>query len=913
MTLVLDWLAREGHLLVTWWLSITLAGAAALPLCLRLCGALPDGGYTIARAVGLLFVTWLFWLLGSYGFLDNSLGSIIICWLLVLSAALASCFCEAEAGALASWWRENRGLVVVTEVLFALLFFGWALYRAHQNGLTGTEKPMELAFMSAAQRSASFPPDDPWMSGFAISYYYMGYIMSAGLATISGVTSTVGFNLTNASLFSLTGIAAFGVAYNLARSRSLNLRATILQSRKARLSASAVGLLAALILTLMGNFQFALIEAPLQTRSAPQSYLEFWDTQKLPDFEAVAYEREPSASLLLNTSNWSHWWWFNASRAPTDHNLDNHPTVIQPIGEFPAFSFLLSDNHPHVLALPFVVSVIGLMLNLLLTRHAPSTKETLVYGIAIGGLAFLNAWDGPTFLAGLIGAEALRRLMTSESGRLTARDWLETARFGVALVLIAAVAYLPYLVGFRSQAGGILPNLLHPSKLRHFFVMFGPLLVILTAYLVVEGWRGQRAFRLNWRLGLTVGLGVLAILLLLMAGMGALLALANPGQAFIGNLSGSDLESADLAQQLAQRRIQNGLTTVVLLSGIALVVARLFPAGRQARQLGEVAIDWIKYPQATGFALLLIGMGLGLTLFSEFFYLKDNFFVRINTVFKLYYQAWALWSIASAYAIYSLLSDNSLPKPHIVLRISLAAGIGLAILAGLMYTAVGVNHRALIETGRHSAAQSRRVSPPASWTDPIRHVYDGESVDKGTVLYSRISLADAAESDRLRADATGLAFFAGSDIIISARLSLDGAEGLINSDDQSVINCLRDAVGRKNAVAVEAVGQAYNVAYGRVGALSGIPILLGWENHERQWRGATYADIAGSRAADLRELYTRNDFSEVRAIIERYDITHILYGSTERQAYGGSGEEKFLDNLPVQCEAGAARVFYAGA
>ena len=198
MTLLLDWLAREGHLLLAWWLWITLAGLTALPLCLRLFSALPDRGYSIARALGLLFVTWLFWLLGSYGFLNNSRGSIILCWLLVLSASLSLYFRNGQVGALTRWWRENRSLILVTELLFAGLFFGWALYRAHQNGLTGTEKPMELAFLSAAQRSASFPPDDPWMSGYAISYYYMGYIMSAALATMSGLSSAIGFNLTNA-------------------------------------------------------------------------------------------------------------------------------------------------------------------------------------------------------------------------------------------------------------------------------------------------------------------------------------------------------------------------------------------------------------------------------------------------------------------------------------------------------------------------------------------------------------------------------------------------------------------------------------------------------------------------------------------------------------------------------------------
>ena len=226
----------------------------------------------------------------------------MLCWLLVLSASLALYGNSRAGSSLVTWWRDNRSLVILTELLFAILFFGWALYRAHQNGLTGTEKPMELAFLSAAQRSLSFPPADPWMSGYAISYYYMGYIMSAALASLSGISSAIGFNLTNASMFSLTGIAAFGVAFNLVRSRAVGSSPSKLRRLPRPVGAFATGLLAMLMLALMGNFQFALIEAPLQTRAMPRSYFEFWRTQKLADAELINYQQVTGANLTSDTT-----------------------------------------------------------------------------------------------------------------------------------------------------------------------------------------------------------------------------------------------------------------------------------------------------------------------------------------------------------------------------------------------------------------------------------------------------------------------------------------------------------------------------------------------------------------------------------------------------------------------------------
>ena len=912
MTLLLDWISREGTIVFAWWLWITLAGVAVFPLCLRLLGGLPDKGYTLARALGMLMVTFVFWLLGSYGFLDNSTGSIIWSWLLVLISSLVLYQRMGDRGEFAAWWRENRMLVVAAELLSVILFFGWALFRAHQNDIVGTEKPMELAFLSATQRSTAFPPNDPWMSGYAISYYYMGYLMSSALSMLSGVGSTIGFNLTIASQFALTGLAAFGVVYNLARSRAIESFGRSRRGAASRRVAIATGVLAMALIVLLGNFQMVFIEAPFQSRLASQSYLDYWGTQERSNFVDDSYRQDPEASLRLNSANWNSWWWFRASRVLTDYDLKGNQTGIQPINEFPAFSFILSDNHPHVLALPFVVAVIGMMLNLVLLRRQPAGGEVLLYGVAVGGLAFLNAWDGAIYLFGLVGAEALRRLLTSERGKLTIADWLGLLRFGAWLMLVAFVAYLPYFVGFRSQAGGILPNLLHPTLFQRFFIMFGPLMVILFVYLIVECWRGRGSNRLNWRFGIKAGGGLLIALLGSMTVFGVLIAISSPNVQVVGNLTIPSEETGELLLQLVTRRIENGLTTVILLLGIVAVLARLFPSQRQAILDAEVAIRWIKYSNATGFALLLIGMGLFLALFPEFFYLKDNFGVRINTIFKFYYQAWILWSIAAAYAVYSMLGDSNIPRPYRILRLGIGTLFALSIAAGLVYTAEGTFHRAWIETGRHAAVDWRRYAPPADSEDSIRRVAEGERVDLRTVLFSRGDLIGAEESDLVRSNHAGIVTFHDGAVIVHEPLTLDGAGGLLQRDDQNVIMCLSQMVGRTDVVVAEAVGDPYRIEYGRVGTLTGIPIVLGWENHERQWRGPTYYEIAGTRSADLKSLYTAAEMTGIDEIIDRYDIDYILYGTSERLKYGDLGEEKFLDYLPIVCQSGESRIYFSG-
>ena len=113
--------------------------------------------------------------------------------------------------------RANRWLVLATELLFLFVLAGWAAFRAYNPDIAGTEKPMEFAFINGILRSPLFPPQDPWLSGYGISYYYFGYVMLAALVNLTGVDPAVAFNLGVALWYALVMIGAFGVVYDLVR------------------------------------------------------------------------------------------------------------------------------------------------------------------------------------------------------------------------------------------------------------------------------------------------------------------------------------------------------------------------------------------------------------------------------------------------------------------------------------------------------------------------------------------------------------------------------------------------------------------------------------------------------------------------------------------------------------------------
>jgi YYY domain-containing protein len=85
------------------------------------------------------------------------------------------------------------------------------------------------------------------------------------------------------------------------------------------------------------------------------------------------------------------------------------------------------------------------------------------------------------------------------------------------------------------------------------------------------------------------------------------------------------------------------------------------------------------------FVLLLIVTGVLLTLSVEIVYLKDVFLTRMNTVFKFYFQAWVLWGVAGAFALYWFAAQG---------KVGTTVVAGLLIAAGLIYPLLAIPARA---------------------------------------------------------------------------------------------------------------------------------------------------------------------------------------------------------------------------
>ncbi len=855
-----------------WYVLMLLLGWAAFPIAFRLLPKLRDRGFGLSKVLGLLVWTYLFWLTNILHFNQNTVGGILFALALMLVLSWL-CVRNGRWNELKNWIREHGRVVITTEIVFLFLFAFWAFIRATGPDVSGTEKPMEMAFISSILRSNSLPAQDPWLAGYAISYYYLGYVMAALLIKITGVLPWVGFNLVSALWFALTGIAAYSVVYSLIAvvfrpkpaSDELDSSSEVPSThRGSDLFWALLGPLYVLIVSNAEGFLEMLHSKGLFWTTAADGSLQskFWtwlDIREIAD--------PPTPPFSWTPERLSGIWWWRASRVLQDYTATGDWREI--IDEFPFFSYFLADLHPHVLAMPFAILAIGLAFNFFLSwkpsaerglslydwatdwfARAPVTLRDLTIGPLLssgsfwaaafltGSLAFLNTWDFPFYVGLFAAVYAYHRYQTFgwSWSRL-----VEFITFALLTGIFGILFFFPFYIGFSSQAGGFLPSLFFFTRGANFWVMFLPLLFPLCWWLLTQLRRSPTKTVLKRGLLFAaivlLGLGFLSYLIggigVLLPSLGARLqaggSSAGLGQKLMEwgglffNVQGIS-NPTDIWQSLRLRLTQPGMW---LTAGLMVLLVWGLLSLRKEAGSGEPAPT----NGSNVFILQLMLLGLGLVIFPEFFYLRDQFGYRINTIFKFYFQTWILWSISAA-------------AVSVVLWRSLR-GWGKAVFC-ILWTAV-----LLI---------------------CLAYPFYGLSSKIIGLDWKSVTLDGAIRNEALGAG------------------DLEAIQWLLNAED---------------GVLVEAVGGSYT-GYARAATFSGMPTLLGWPGHEAQWRGS-YVEM-GTREDDVRQIYQSNSWEETLPLLQKYRVNYIYVGTYEYNTYNVN-EDKFMRNLGIAYQNEAVRIY----
>ena len=649
---------------LSWYLVIQVLGMLTFPGAFVLLKRLPDRGFTLIKPAALVFFSYILWTLGLTHTAPNT--QLTIGLILLMTVPLSAFMVWRNKSDISKFFREHWQMLAAGEALFLGFFLMWLGIVSEASSINHTEKPMDFGFINAVLQSRFFPVEDPWLSGHNISYYYFGHFMMAFMTQVTGVASSVGYNLGVALIPAMAAIGAFGLVYNLVRLSKGTVKAAIIFS--------ATG---PILILLAGNLEGAIEFIHFQGWAGD----EFWKWIGIKGLHGA----ESGAGAFPD----SQWWWFRASRVID--TLSDGQSLDYTITEFPLFSFLLGDLHSHVLSLPFLLLALGLTLNFFLSHKSlglnwlrENAAEAAAMALIFGSLAFINIWDLPVIIA-VFGAAALVKAYGDSDGKLS------NAAVGAGLVvgtifLAGTVLFLPFYRDFEATTSGILPLLDVKTRPFLLFIVIGLFIYLAGSFLLRQVGELNRPNNSD---------NSAAVLILVVT--------AGPFTLWVALAFFAIWIDTGIMSALGEI----GHRSILVVPGLILVALAAFSSMQRVK---------LNITPAVAFPLILTAIGIYLLIGAELFYVVDQFgggFRRMNTVFKTYYQAWLLLGISSVYGLYYLWSTRALVTKHPVLgklmKSAQVTWIGVAILllvASFYYPVGAISSRAEIHQAQHAISDN---------------------------------------------------------------------------------------------------------------------------------------------------------------------------------------------------------------
>lgn len=461
-------LKNDFGMFFKWWLVLILLGASCLPLTIGMFESFGSKGWLFAKTIGLALTGWTIWMLSSIKLIKfNTFG----CYLSVIIIAVINYlflwlarkkklgkgqeYNNSYLSVSFSW--ENVKYILIAEFIFLTMFIFWTYLKGFAPDAHGTEKQMDYGFMQAIMKSEYMPPEDMWLAGHDLNYYYVGQFFAVFITKLSGVGCEYGYNLMLMTIAALAFAIPASLIFNIARDHSVRKKPERSKFAKDSFAYLSGGLAGTAVL-FAGNMHYVIkcVLAPV--------FRSLLGVTKMADDLGYTFKG----------------YWFPDATRYIGYDPD---TADKTIHEFPLYSVVLGDLHAHVINIIFVLTVLGILYCYLKNREKKYRwfcPEVLLTGFFIGLFHTTNYWDFPIYFV-VSGAIILFTNLILYEFKFKA--WLTTGIQAAVIIVLSKLVCLPFTLSFIKISSEIEKCQDH-SPLYQLLVLWGLPLICLTVYFI---------------------------------------------------------------------------------------------------------------------------------------------------------------------------------------------------------------------------------------------------------------------------------------------------------------------------------------------------------------------------------------------------------------------------------------------
>ena len=486
------------------------------------------------------------------------------------------------------------------------------------------------------------------------------------------------------------------------------------------------------------------------------------------------------------------------------------------INEFPFWTFLFGDLHAHLISLPFQLLALGLAANLVLgARKALPMRRLLpaLMGLAfvVGAFAAINTWEVPAY--GLLGLAAIAIVLLVRGGPPEPMTLAKGLLLAVLFWGVLYATWLPFHQNYEVPASGVKLSEWR-TVLWQYLAIHALLLFTAFSWLVFETRQlfkqtapeSENTGGMGWR-----GRAVLAVGVLLLA------------------LAGGVFVWSDTLREW----LTAALLSLAILWASAVALIWLLRRSERAAPVRLLLLVML---------VLALGIGVGVD-----FVTVENDIDRMNTVFKLYLNAWVLFGVVGGVGLWLLLVSGAIRFSAKVGKVWLGA-LAVLVLASAIFPVLGT-----------------RARLADRFDTDVGVTLDGRAYQTSTVY------GDPAEPDK----------------------GLPGARYALTYDAEA-IDFIRANVEGSPVFLEGVTAHAYRWPP-RVAKYTGLPVVVGWQWHQIQQRGAGGAEPAAVRGRiyDVSLMYETESERLFLDLASEYGVEYVYVGPSERVYFPGPGLDKF--------------------